>query len=217
MLLNRERVKFWQKIIFGAMAALMAGFLIFGYSGVMQSCRNNGTVQTGNSTLDKRLKEAAATLKTNPKDPTALLQLAQGYQAAGNSQTDGSAQQADDLSKALTYYDRYIKLPDATLGATAKDLRYNAYQLKIAAYTKLLDYAGVAQTYKAMIKLRPKNAQLVLGLGLAQANAGQSTAAVPTLQQYLKLEPHSQYAKYVKAAIVKLKAATASPSPSTSP
>jgi len=217
MLLNRERVKFWQKIVFGAMAALMAGFLIFGYSGVMQSCRNPGVVQTGNSALDKQLKQAAQTLKTNPKDPTALFQLAQGYQAAGNSQTDGSAEQADDLSKALTYYDRYIKLPDATLGATAEDLRYSAYQNKIAAYTKLLDYAGVARTYKAMIKLRPKDAQLVLGLGLSQANAGLNADAVATLQKYLKLEPHSQYTKDIKAAIVKLKAAAASPSPSTSP
>jgi tetratricopeptide (TPR) repeat protein len=217
MLLNRERVKFWQKIVFGAMAALMAGFLIFGYSGVASSCRNTGVVQTGNSVLDKRLKEAAQTIKTNPKDAAALLQLAQGYQAAGNSQTDGSAQQADDLSKALTYYDRYIKLPDATLGAAAKDLRYNAYQAKVQAYIKLLDYADVVKTYKAMIKLRPKDHQLVLGLGLNQANAGQNAAAVATLQQYLQLEPHSQYAKDIKAAILKLKAATASPSPSTSP
>ena len=216
MLLNRERVKFWQKIIFGAMAALMAGFLIFGYSGVASSCRNTAAVQTGSSALDKQLKQATETLTTNPKDPTALLQLAQGYQAAGNSQEDGSAKQAEDLSKALTYYDRYIKLPNATLGATAKDLRYNAYQAKIAAYTKLLDYSGVVQTYKTMIKLRPKDAQLVLGLGLAQANAGQNAAAAATLQQYLRLEPGSQYAKDIKAAITKLKA-SASPSPSTTP
>ena len=34
MLLDRKRVKFWQKWVFLFMAILMAGFLVFGYSGV---------------------------------------------------------------------------------------------------------------------------------------------------------------------------------------
>ncbi len=87
MLLNRQRVKFWQRIIFGFMAVLMAGFLIFGYSGVMQSCNGTNALNSGNSTLDKQVKAAVATLAKTPNDPTALLGAAQGYQAAGNVQS----------------------------------------------------------------------------------------------------------------------------------
>ena len=38
MLLDRRRVKFWQKIVFGFMAFLMAAFLVVGYSGVLNGC-----------------------------------------------------------------------------------------------------------------------------------------------------------------------------------
>ena len=38
MLLDRRKVKFWQKIIFGFMAFLMAAFLVVGYSGVLNGC-----------------------------------------------------------------------------------------------------------------------------------------------------------------------------------
>ena len=216
MLLNRERVKFWQKIIFGFMAALMAGFLIFGYSGVANSCHSSG-LQTGNSTLDKQLKQAQQTLKANPKDAAALLLLAQGYQQVAGLKADGSAEQADALTRAISYYDRYLKLPDSTLGATAKDLRFEALTGKLGAYTKLLDYADVAATYKAMLKLRPKDHQLLIGLGNAQATVGQTAAAIATFQRFLQLEPKSQYAGDIKKAIAQLQASTASPTPSTSP
>ena len=217
MLLNRERVKFWQKIIFGAMAALMAGFLVFGYSGVANSCKNNGLAQTGNSALDKQLKQADQTLKTNPKDAASLLLLAQGYQQVAAGKADGSADQADALTRAISYYDRYLKLPDKTLGAAAADLRYQALQGVAAAYTKLLDYADVVKTYQAMQKVRPKDALLLLGLANAQVNAGQTKAAIATYQAYLKRQPGSPYAADVKTAITKLQAAAASPSPTTSP
>ena len=38
MLLDRRKVKFWQKIVFGFMAFLMAAFLVVGYSGVLNGC-----------------------------------------------------------------------------------------------------------------------------------------------------------------------------------
>ena len=38
MLLDRRKVKFWQRIVFGFMAFLMAAFLVVGYSGVLNGC-----------------------------------------------------------------------------------------------------------------------------------------------------------------------------------
>ena len=82
MLLNRQRVKFWQRIIFGAMAVLMASFLIFGYSGVASGCSDKSGVSTGSSAIDKQVKSAVNALSKSPTDPKALLGAAQGYQAA---------------------------------------------------------------------------------------------------------------------------------------
>jgi cytochrome c-type biogenesis protein CcmH/NrfG len=214
MLLNRQRVKFWQRIIFGAMAALMAGFLIFGYSGVASGCRNGSVVNTGNSTLDQQAKAAQAALKKNPNDPTALLQMAQVYQGAGAPQSGAvSSGQVNDLVKALGYYGRYLALPDSALGAAATGLRFAALQNEAAIYTWLVDYKDAAATYKKMLKLRPHDDSLYAFLGSSAAAAGETAQAIGAWETLLKRFPNSQYAAQVKVALANLKA-TASPSPS---
>jgi tetratricopeptide (TPR) repeat protein len=219
MLLNRQRVKFWQKIIFGFMAVLMAGFLIFGYSGVASSCNSSSSLNSGNSTLDKQVKAAVAALAKNPKDATALLGAAQGYQAAGNVQSGlPSAKQSDDLTRALGYYDRYIALPDSVLGATASGLRYQALQSETAIYIELVDYKSAVASYKKMLKLEPRNYDLYLGIASNAADAGDKAGAIAAYTTFLKLDPHSQYAAQVKAALAQLTAAaSASPSPGATP
>ena len=214
MLLNRQRVKFWQRIIFGAMAVLMASFLIFGYSGVASGCSEKGTGGSSSSTVNKQIKTALATLAKTPKDAAALLGAAQGYQAAGNVQSGvPSKAQTDNLTKALGYYERYVALPNATLGATAKGLRVKALQNEALIYGELIDYKSAVATYKKMLKLQPQNTLFYLQLGGNAAAAGDTAGAIKAYQTYLKLEPHSQYAAKVKAALAQLKI---SPSPSAS-
>ncbi len=219
MLLNRQRVKFWQRIIFGAMAVLMASFLIFGYSGVASGCSDKSSVNTGSSTLDKQVKTALATLAKTPNDATALLGAAQGYQAAGNVQSGvPSASQTNDLTKALSYYDRYIALSDKVLGATASGLRYDALGYEAQIYTELIDYKSAVATYRKMLKLEPRNYVLYVSIGSNSASAGDTAGAITAYETFLKREPHSQYTALVKAQLAQLKkaAATASPSPSAS-
>ena len=214
MLLNRQRVKFWQRIIFGAMAVLMASFLIFGYSGVASGCSQGSGVNTGSSATDKQIKTAVATLAKTPNDPTALLGAAQGYQAAGYVQSGlTSATQTNDLTKALGYYDRYIALSNAALGATAGGLRVAALQNEAQIYGELVDYKSAVATYKKMLKLQPHNTLLYLQLGSNAAASGDTAGAIAAYQTFLKLEPHSQYAAKVKLALAQLKI---SPPPSAS-
>jgi cytochrome c-type biogenesis protein CcmH/NrfG len=214
MLLNRQRVKFWQKIIFGAMALLMAGFLIFGYSGVASGCHGNG-ISTGNSALDQQAKAAQAALKKNPSDSVALLQMAQVYQAQGNTQTEGSAEQATSFAKALDFYDRYLALPDKTLGTGARGLRFDALANVAAVQIRLFALKDVVRTYQKMLKLQPHNTLLYLQLGSAADQARETKAALKAFSTYLKLEPKSQYTAQVKARIAAL-SASASPTPSAS-
>jgi len=214
MLLNRKRVKFWQKIVFGFMAALMAGFLVFGYSGVASSCNGNKTINSGSSAIDKQVKAAVATLAKDPTNAAALLSAAQGYQAAGYTQSGApSASQTADLTRALTYYDRYIKLPDAKLGAAAAGLRFKALQNQAVIYTELIDYQGAVAAYKKMLKLQPGNDDLYLAIGSNEVQAGDKAAAVAAYSTYLKHQPHAANAQLVRNALAGL---TGSPSPSPS-
>ena len=61
MLLDRRKVKFWQKIVFGFMAFLMAAFLVVGYSGVLNGCT---WFQSSQESAVKTLDEAIAKYKT---------------------------------------------------------------------------------------------------------------------------------------------------------
>jgi len=217
MLLNRQRVKFWQKIVFGFMAALMAGFLIFGYSGVASGCRNANLTHSGNSALDSQVKAALTALDKNPDDATALLSAAQAYQAAGYVQSGlPSATQTDNLTKALTYYERYRALPDSTLGSAADGLRFRALQNETAIYIELVDYKSAVATYKKMLKLEPTNYDLYLGIASNSASAGDRAGAIAAYKTFLARDPHSQYAPQVKVALAQL-SAQSSPSPSASP
>ena len=216
MLLNRQRVKFWQKIIFGFMAVLMASFLIFGYSGVASGCSHSSALNSGSSAIDKQVKTAVDELAKNPKSPTALLAAAQGYQAAGYVQSGlASATQSDDLTKALQYYDRYLALPDSVLGATAAGLRFNALQSEAQIYGELIDYKSAIAAYRKMLKLEPHNYLLYVSIGSNSAAAGDTAGAITAFKTFLKVDPHSQYTAQVKAQLAQLQA-SASPSPSTS-
>jgi tetratricopeptide (TPR) repeat protein len=217
MLLNRQRVKFWQKIVFGFMAVLMAGFLIFGYSGVASGCRAANAVNTGSSAIDQQVKTAVATLAKDPSNPAALLGAARGYQAAGNVQSGlPTATQTNDLTKALAYYDRYLALPATKLGATAAGLRIAALQNQAQIYSELIDYKSAVATYRKMLKLQPHNTLLYLQIGSNAAAAGDTAGAITAYETYLKRDPHSQYSPKVKLALASLQA-SASPSPSATP
>ncbi len=218
MLLNRQRVKFWQRIIFGFMAVLMAGFLIFGYSGVIQGCNGN-SLNSGNSTLDSQVKAALASLKKNPNDPTALLGAAEGYQSAGYVQNGlPSPKQSNDLTRALGYYDRYLALPDSVLGAAAVGLRVKALLAEAPIYNELIDYKSAVATYKKILKLQPGYSDAYLGIASSDVAAGNTAGAIAAFTKFLKLAPHSQYAAEVKSELAQLQAAAAaSPSPSATP
>ena len=58
MLLDRRKVKFWQKIVFGFMAFLMAAFLVVGYSGVLNGCTLFDEEESISDTLNQEIATA---------------------------------------------------------------------------------------------------------------------------------------------------------------
>ncbi len=218
MLLNRKRVKFWQKIIFGFMAALMASFLIFGYSGIASGCSHGSASNTGNSGYDSQIKAALKQLAKDPQNAAALMSAAQAYTAAAGTIASGqvaTSQQTTDLTNALTYYERYVKLPDSRLGSAAAGLRVNALISEAAIYGDLIDYKSAVATYERALKIQPARSEFYLTIAADEINAGDKTAAIKAYKKFLALDPNSQYAAQVKTALAELQG-TASPSPSPS-
>ncbi len=216
MLLNRQRVKFWQKWIFGFMAFLMAAFLIFGYSGVLTSCMKSAGVATG-SGYDQAVDKATTAYKAAPRDAAAILALAQAYQSRALSQVDASSGQKSDAQQALRYYDKYLALPAAKLGVNPRAARISALQAQVLMYTKLEQTSDLVRVYNKLIGIQPKNPEYYLQLGAAASDAGDTPTALLAFSRFLQLSPRSQYASQVKQRIKTLQAqlsSTTAPIPS---
>ncbi len=90
MLLDRRKVKFWQKIIFGFMAFLMAAFLVVGYSGVLNGCSWVNSTQSA----DRVPRSAGRDREEGdggrrPPDAAAWTKLAEAYLATSGLEAGG--------------------------------------------------------------------------------------------------------------------------------
>jgi len=218
VLLDRKRIKFWQKWVFLLMAILMASFLIFGYSGVLQGCSNRVGLTQANP-ADSRVKALTTQLQADPTNGATMLALAEAYQIRAGGQQTGSSGQQSDNAQALALYDKFLGLATAKQGATkqeAKDSRIKALEGQAQIYSNQQDWANVIKTYGRLTELRPQNAQYFLSLGEAASQSGNTATALLAFTRFLQLAPNDINAPTVKAWI-KSQTQTASPSPKPSP
>jgi tetratricopeptide (TPR) repeat protein len=214
VLLDRRRIKKWQKWIYGFMAVLMASFLIFGYTGLSQGCQNTSGSQPSVTDEIKKLKQQLA---ASPNATDVVLRLAQAYVGSAGGFESGSEQWATDLSTAASYYEQYDELltGQATLEANAK--RIDALQTLASIYTQLQDFENVAGAYARLTELQPDNADNFALYGLALLQAGKEKIALMAFSQYLQLAPDGPYAADIRKRIQALTSPSASPKPTTSP
>jgi tetratricopeptide (TPR) repeat protein len=226
MLLDRKRVKFWQRWVFLFMAILMGLFLIVGYSGVMGSCQR--TRSSSGNAVQQEIDNFTAALKAKPDDPDALLGLGNAYVAKSSQDQGQNPDQqlteaaGQDLRTAIDYYDRYLKLNNAHLGAGAKQKRIEAVLLEGAVFGRLGDKQGAAAAYSLLTQLDPKNPEYYLPAANAERDAGEYEKALLDYATYLKLAPNASEASMVRAEIKRLRAqlkaqdAVPQPTPSAS-
>ena len=214
MLLNRKKVKFWQKIIFGFMAVLMAGFLIFGYSGVLTSCQKSGGALSPTKALDQEIQQGLAAAQARPTDPTAWTALAENYQARGNQQPKDSSAQLTDWNNAAAAYKKAVKLYAAQKGKAAAAARVVTLQKLADVYLIQKDYAGGAKIYSELTSLRPDQADLFSTWGEFAINAGDTKTALLAFTRYLQLAPDAPDSGTVKQWIAQ-NTANASPLPAS--
>lgn len=217
MLLDRQRAKFWQRVVFAFMAFLMVASLVtLGIAGLTcQKGQQTDQIDAATASIDT----LAAALKANPASAQAILDLAGAYVGRGNLSADGSSGQKADMAKAVALYEQYLGKKDAALGADPKTARLLALQSLVAAHTKLGDTAGVLADWNRIVDLQPRSVENWLFLATAAQSAGKNAVALLAFQKALDLDPNGQYATEIKAQIKTLEAQVKSqtPAPQSSP
>jgi thioredoxin-like negative regulator of GroEL len=217
MLLDRQRVRFWQKWIFGIMALLMASFLIFGYSGVLTSCRNKQpSGQVSNAADNKALQDLKNQLKANPKDYSVIEQLATLYATRASGDVQDSPAQKADYTTAASYYQQYLKVRAKEKGAVAERAREQVMQQLGTIYGDVGDFGKAKAVYVQLTELKPKNPDNFLALGETAISAQDTTTALLAFTRYLQLAPNSPDAQAIRAWIKQQTAPQSTPRPSGS-
>lgn len=195
MLLDRKKVKFWQRIIFGGMALLMAGFL-FAYYG---SCQPGSGVGSADplEELDQEVAALEQRLQADETDATAWGELGDALMSRGNAQGDPEARE-NDYRKAIVAYERKATLLGEQDGAAAKQERRATLETLATVYLTLGDYEMAVNVYGQLTSLAPREAEYFLAMGEIAASSGDTDRALLAYTRYLQLEPDSPDAEFVK-------------------
>jgi tetratricopeptide (TPR) repeat protein len=212
VLLDRKRVKFWQKWVFGFMAVIMAGFLVMipiqRYSGCGGSSTSSAIEQ-----IDKEITKYKTQTAADPTNVDAWTNLAENYTLRANQRAEGSTQQKADWLLAVEAYKQAETLLAEQKGAAAKTARLDNLENLAGVYLNLQDYASAVGAYQQITGLKPKDAQGFFDLATIAINANDKATAMLAFTKFLELDPSSPDAPSVKDW---LKAATAKPTPSPS-
>ncbi len=199
MLLDRRKVKFWQRIVFGGMAFLMAAFLVVGYSGVLEGCNFfNSAEESVIEQLDQQVTASKAAVKADPKDAAAWADLGSRYLERANVQPQGSEAQQADWRNAAAAYARADKLLTKQKGQAAKQQRLDVLEQLVSVHLFLEDYQAATSVYGEITGLRPKDAQSYFDMATVAINAGDTSTALLAFSKFLELDPESVDAPAVK-------------------
>ncbi len=212
MLLDRQRVKFWQKWVFGFMALIMAGFLVMIPLSKETGC---GGTTSATKQLDKEITKYQAAVQADPKSVEAWRSLAENYVLRANSQAQDSAAQQADYRTAAQNYQRAVKLLSKQKGSAARQLRLDTLQQLASVYLFLKDYKSATSVYGQITALKPQDAQSFFDMASVAINAGDTSTALLAFTRFLELDPNSPDAQSVKDWIA-ANSGTSSPTPSPS-
>ena len=201
MMMNRERLSFWVRLVAILLAAV---FIISGvFLGIGTNVSYNLFDLFGNQDQpqqqnqapgpEQQIAAAEKELKQDPDDPENIKDLAYLYYTAGRY--DDAIQVLQDGQKAAP---KDEEIP-ALLGQiysqqaqTASGKKQEELQIK------------AAEAFAASAEAQPDNAEAYLLAGQAYEQAGQPAEAIQYYNQYLDLAPKGQEANQVKERITAL-------------
>jgi cytochrome c-type biogenesis protein CcmH/NrfG len=178
MLLDRRRVKFWQRIVFGTLAAIFAISFVIGGVGSgtnfsISDIFNNGG-GGGSTKVPSNVSKALAQTKTTPKSSAAWVSLAEAYQTQ------------NETGQAIGAYTKAVQLDPKN--AELRKTLASMYTGQAASQQQALqglqaEAQSLNQTSPAS---SPFNATSALGSAtqspVAQAQSSQSQAAMTALE-----------------------------------
>jgi tetratricopeptide (TPR) repeat protein len=218
VLLDRQRVKFWQKWVFGFMALIMAGFLVMIPLNRSLGC---GGTDSATQTLDEEVTRLTVAVQKDPKNADLWRQLAEAYDSRGvpaSDQTKLNAQQRADLQQAAVAYEKAARLYGKQKGPDAKAARVSALESLSSVYYALGEYDSVVGVYGRLTDLMPKSPDYYFFMGQAAEQAGDNGTAALAYTKYLELSPDLTASDKadLQARIDSLSASSATPAPSPS-
>jgi len=214
VLLDRKRVKFWQKWVFLFMAIVMAGFLIM--IPITQGKGCGGATSSVTKQLDADVTRFKAQVAADPTNVTAWIALGDAYQSRANAQTPKSAAQNNDFAAAVVAYGKATALLEKQKGAAVKQQLLDTYQKMVSVDLALKDYQAAAATYGQITMLTPKDATAFFDWASVATQAGDTNTALLAFTRYLQLAPNAPDAAQVRAWI-KANTPATTPAASTTP
>ena len=201
MMMNRERLSFWIRLVSILLAAIfIISFVFLGVGTNIQynifdlfGNQNQPKQQNQTPNPEQQIAAAEKDLKKDPKDPEKIKDLAYLYYTAGRY--DEATQVLQKGQKAAPNDE---EIP-ALLG------QIYSQQAQTASGKKKEELEGkAAEAFAASAKAQPDNAEAYLLAGQAYDQAGQPAEAIQYYNQYLDRAPEGQDAAKVEDRITEL-------------
>src|SRR5215210_4885464 len=197
MMMNRDRIGFWVRLLSIVLAVVFIASFIFVGLGTNVNYNLFDLIggqdqQAGGQTSDPQdqIQAAEQQLKENPKDPDAIKELAALYYQNGRYDDaarvlqDGRKAAPKDAEMAFLLGQVYLQEAQATPGGEQEKL-----------------YGQVWYTFAAATEIEPDNEDAFLFAGESYDRAGEPAEAIKYYNGYLDLEPKGEQAQAVKERI----------------
>ena len=197
MMMNRERLGFWVRLVAILLSVFFIGSFVFVGLGTNVSYNlfdliGGSDQQPGGQTTDhqEQIEQAEKELEENPKDPEAIRELAALYYQNG---------QLEDAARVLEN-GREAAPNDAEIPILLGQVYSRQAQIAPEQEKKEL-YREAGDTYAEAAEIEPDNEDAYLLAGEAYDQAGEPAQAIKYYNGYLELEPEGEQSEAVKERI----------------
>jgi cytochrome c-type biogenesis protein CcmH/NrfG len=197
MMMNRERIGFWVRLVAILLSLFFIGSFIFVGLGTNVSYNlfdliGGSDQQPGGQTTDpqEQIEQAERQLEENPKDPEAIKELAALYYQNG---------QLEDAARVLEN-GREAAPNDAEIPILLGQVYSQQAQIAPEDEKKEL-YRKAGGAYAEAAEIEPDNEDAYLLAGEAYDQAGEPAEAIKYYNGYLELEPEGEQSEAVKERI----------------
>ena len=198
MMMNRDRLGFWVRLVAILLSVFFVGSFIFVGLGTNVSYNlfdliGGSDQQPGGQTTDpqEQIELAEEELQENPRDPEAIKNLAALYYQNG---------QLEDAARVLEN-GREAAPKDAEIPLLLGQVYSQQAQVASDENQRKELYGKAGDAYAAAAEIEPDNEDAYLLAGQAYDQAGEPAQAIKYYNEYLDLDPEGEQAQAVKERI----------------